>query len=131
MTIPKSRRRPTLSLAPARNLPRQIPNIVPRMTGAMKIARSGAKRLIAGVPGTVNATRGTAHGATNALQALPDSTLRWLAASSVGLGAGFYLAGAPRLVAAAGVAPALIMGAAIALRPTQPVVPAEVPELDG
>ena len=65
------------------------------------------------MPGSVHATRAGASGATSALQLLPDSTLRWLAAASVGLGAGFCLAGAPRLVIAAGVAPALILGAAI------------------
>jgi hypothetical protein len=47
-----------------------------------------------------------------------------LAVSSVGLGAGFYLAGAPRLVAAVGIAPALIMGAAMVTRPNAPAVPA-------
>ena len=61
---------------------------------------------------------------TTALQSLPDSTLRWIAATSVGLAAGLRLAGAPRLVSAAGAAPALIVGAVIALRPTEPVVPA-------
>jgi hypothetical protein len=60
--------------------------------------------------------------ATSAIQSLPDSTLRWLAAASAGLGAGFYLAGAPRLVVAAGVAPALIMGASMVLRPVEPIV---------
>jgi hypothetical protein len=71
----------------------------------------------------MRATRAGAHGTTSALQTLPDSTLRGLAASSVGLGAGFYLAGAPRLAIAAGIAPALIMGVAMVLRPGEPVVP--------
>jgi hypothetical protein len=79
--------------------------------------------LIARVPGTMRATRAGAHGTTSALQTLSDPTLRWLAASSAGLSTGFYLAGAPRLVVAAGVAPALIMGAAIVLRPSEPVLP--------
>ncbi len=57
---------------------------------------------------------------TVALQILPDSTLRWLAAASVGLAAGLRLAGAPRVVAAAGVTPALMLGAAIVLRPIEP-----------
>lgn len=95
------------------------------MSGAVKIARTSAKTLIARVPGTMSATREGARATTSALQTLPDSTLRWLAASSVGLGAGFYLAGKRRLVIAAGVAPALVMGAAIALRPIEPVVPTE------
>ncbi len=71
------------------------------------------------VPGTVDATRSRARDATHALQSLPDSALRFLAASSMGIGAGFYLARAPRLAIVAGVAPALVMGAAIALRPAE------------
>ena len=100
-----------------------LTTVVRRVSGSIKVARNGATRLIGRVPGTVNATRAGAHATTSALQILPDSTLRWLAASSVGLGTGFYLAGKRRLVIAAGVAPALIMGAAIALRPIKPVVP--------
>jgi hypothetical protein len=74
----------------------------------------------------VHATHAGANGTTSALRRLPDSTLRWLAASSVGLGAGFYLAGAPRLAIAAGMAPALFMGAAIVGRPIEPAVPRKV-----
>jgi hypothetical protein len=92
-----------------------------RLSGAVKIARARAAGLVERMPGTMRATTAGARDTTSALQTLPDSTLRWLAASSVGLGAGFYLARAPRLVIAAGVAPALIMGAAIALRPIEPV----------
>ena len=77
------------------------------------------------VPGTVHATRAGAHGTTSALQTLPDPTLRWLAAGSVGLGAGLSLAGAPRLLVAAGLAPALILGAAIVARPIEPDAPAD------
>jgi hypothetical protein len=72
------------------------------------------------VPGTVRGTRAGAADTTSALQTLPDSTLRGLAATSVGLGAGLYLGGAPRLVVAAGVVPALAAGAAIMLRPGDP-----------
>jgi hypothetical protein len=82
---------------------------------------------MARAPGTVHdsvaATKDGARATTTALQTLPDSTLRWLAASSVGLGAGLYLAGKQRLLIIAGVAPAVIMGAAIALRPTKRAVP--------
>jgi hypothetical protein len=53
------------------------------------------------------------------LQVLPDSTLRGLAASSMGLGAGFYLAGVSRLMTAAAIAPAMVIGAAILLRPAE------------
>ena len=73
----------------------------------------------------MNATRAGAQGTTIVLQTLPDPTLRSLAATSLGLGAGFYLAGAPRLLVAAGIAPALIMGAAMVLRPIDRVVPVQ------
>jgi hypothetical protein len=76
--------------------------------------------LLAQLPGTARATRVRANATTSALQLLPDSTLQRLAASSIGLGAGFYLAGLPRLVTVLALTPAMIMGAAIALRPTEP-----------
>jgi hypothetical protein len=109
--------------APARDHRKHLASVVRRLSGLIGIARTTATKLIVRVPGTMHATRAGAHGTTSALQTLPDPTLRWLAASSAGLGAGFYLAGAPRLVVAAGVAPALLMGAAIVSRPSEPVVP--------
>ena len=63
------------------------------------------------------------------MQALPDSTLRWLAAGSVGMGAGLFLAGAPRVVVAAGVVAALAMGAAALARPSHPVEKVDVTPL--
>jgi hypothetical protein len=69
------------------------------------------------LPGVLRATRVRANATTSALQILPDSTLRGLAATSAGLGAGFYLAGVPRMVTAAAMAPAMVIGAAILLRP--------------
>jgi uncharacterized protein YjbJ (UPF0337 family) len=92
-------------------------NVVRGVSHAMTTVRSSATTLAARMPGAVRATRIRASEATSALQRLPDSTLRWLAAGSLGVAAGFQLAGAPRLVRAAGAAPALLMGAAIALRP--------------
>jgi hypothetical protein len=62
----------------------------------------------------------SANDAASELQRLPDSRLRRLAASSVGLRLGFYLAGAPRLIVAVATAAALLIGAAIALRPIVP-----------
>lgn len=110
---------------PARDRRSFVARVGQRALAAIRIARTGATLLIERVPGTIHATRAGAEGTTSALQTLPDPTLRWLAAGSVGLGAGLSLAGAPRLVVAAGVAPALIMGAAIALRSGKPVVSAE------
>lgn len=87
------------------------------------MARRGSANLIARVPGTLRTTRTGAQEATTALQSLPDPTLRTLAASSLGLGAGLFLTGAPRLLIVAGVVPAMFMGAAVALRPVAPLAP--------
>jgi len=90
---------------------------VRRASEAIDQAASSARTLVSHIPETAQAARARANTTTTALQTLPDSTLRGLAASSVGLGAGFYLAGVPRLATAAAVAPAMIIGAAIILRP--------------
>ena len=126
MAIEEPGRRSPGSQAPVRHRNRRLASVVRGVSGAVEVARTGAMTgatmLVGRVPGTLRGTRVGAHAATTALQRLPDSTLRWLAATSIGLGAGLRLAGAPRLVAAAGAAPALLMGAAIALRSTEPVV---------
>ena len=90
---------------------------------AVDAARAGIATIARRGPGTARAARTGVRRTTIALQRLPDSKLRWLTASSVGLATGFKLAGAPRLVTAAGAAPALFMGAAIALRRTEPTGP--------
>lgn len=92
-----------------------------RVSRAITTIRSGVTTMAERVPGVVRTTQVRASDATKVLQHLPDSTLRWLAAGSLGVAAGFQLAGAPRLMRAAGAAPALFMGAAIALRPTDPL----------
>ena len=99
-----------------------------RASGAIHLAQAMARTFVSHLPATVHATRVGANATTSALQILPDSTLRGLAASSVGLGAGFYLAGVPRLVTAAAMAPAMVIGAAIVVRPGDH---ATVPEAAG
>jgi hypothetical protein len=103
----------------------QLMTVLRRASGPLKVARDGATTVVRRVPATLSATRAGAQATTHALQTLPDSTLRSLAASSAGLGTGLYLAGKRRLAVVAGVVPALIMGAAIALRPARPIVPTE------
>jgi hypothetical protein len=125
MRIANPKRRSLGTPAKARDRRRHLASVGRRVSGAIEMARTAATMLMVRVPGIMHATRAGAKGAASALQTLPDPLLRWLAAGSVGLGAGLSLAGAPRLVRAAGVAPALIMGAAIVLRPSEPVVPAE------
>jgi hypothetical protein len=96
---------------------KRLRTAVRRASDAFDLAASSARTLGSRLSATAQATRTKANATTTALQTLPDSTLRELAVSSVGLGAGFYLAGVPRLATAAAVAPALIIGAAIMVRP--------------
>ena len=117
MTKVDATRRPPGDVARARDRRSNRDAVTRRASGAVAIARRSAAALLRRAPGAMRATRTGAKGTTGALQALPDSTLRWLTAGSVGLGAGLYLSGAPRVATAAGVVPALIMGAAMVLRP--------------
>jgi hypothetical protein len=57
---------------------------------------------------SVRAARTGTGMAAGAIERLSDSTLSWLAASSIGLGAGLYLSGRHRLALVAGLAPALL-----------------------
>jgi hypothetical protein len=112
-----------MRIAPSRRRSSVPPDRVRAFRGA---AAGIARRLFR----TMHATRAGAQGTTSALQTLPDSTLMGLAATSVGVGTGFYLARAPRLAIAAGVVPALVMGAAILLRPIRPGVIPDVTASD-
>ncbi len=94
-----------------------------RVSRAMTTIGSGVTTLAGRAPGAMRATRARASEATSVLQRLPDSSLRWLAAGSLGVAAGFHMAGAPRLVRAAGAVPAVFLGAAIALRRPEVGVP--------
>jgi hypothetical protein len=91
--------------------------IVQRASKAIELGLSTVRMLASHVPGTAHVIGVAANATTSGLQTLPNSTLRGLAASSAGLGAGFYFAGGPRLVTVAAVAPAMIIGAAIIMRP--------------
>jgi hypothetical protein len=89
-----------------------------RVPDALVTARSGAEQVAERVPVLVERTRIGTQQATTSLQAMPDTTLRVLAAASIGLAAGLTLARAPRLVALAALVPALLAGSAVATRPT-------------
>jgi hypothetical protein len=78
------------------------------------ISRTGTAGRVAAA---LHAARAGAAGTTGALQTLPDATLMSVAAGSLGVGTGLHLARAPRLAVVAGIAPALLMVAAIVLRP--------------
>ena len=100
----------------------RVAGIVGQVSTVVRTVGAGATQLVAQLPEALRSTREAAQEATGALQTLPDSTLRWMAASSVGVCAGFILARAPRLAIAVGAAPAIVIGAAIALRPAEPVI---------
>jgi hypothetical protein len=88
-----------------------------RLRGAVRIARTTGPMLGRRSARAVAATTAGAGWTLRTVQAMPSSTSQSLAAGSVGLGAGLFMGGAPRLVAATGIAPAVVIGAARLLRP--------------
>ena len=96
-----------------------------RLGGAVRIARATGPMLQHRSARAVAATRAGLGWTTRRVQAMPSSTSQSLAAGSVGLGAGLFIGGAPRIVAATGVAPAVVIGAAILLRPDDKVTASE------
>ena len=93
-----------------------------RLRGAVRIARTTGPMLGRRSVRAVAATRAGLGWTSRRVQAMPASTSQSLAAGSVGLGAGLLIAGAPRLVAATGVAPAVLIGASILMRPREQVI---------
>ena len=93
-----------------------------RLRGAVRIARTTGPMLGRRSVRAVAATRAGLGWTSRRVQAMPASTSQSLAAGSVGLGAGLLIAGAPRLVAATGVAPAVLIGASILMRARDQVI---------
>jgi hypothetical protein len=91
-----------------------------RLEGTVRDTQAGIETALRQLPATVDATRAGAQATTGALQTLPDSTLRGLVVGSIGLYAGLRFAGAPRVLRLVALVPALVSGAAIALRPDGP-----------
>jgi hypothetical protein len=83
----------------------------------IETARTSAEQVAEHAPEAIERARVSTQRTTTQLQTMPDTTLRMLAGVSVGLAAGLGLAGAPRLVILAALAPALFVGGAIATRP--------------
>ena len=83
----------------------------------LETARSSAEQVVERAPEAIERARVGTQRTTTSLQTMPDTTLRMLAGVSIGLAAGLGLAGAPRLVILASMAPALLVGGAIATRP--------------
>jgi hypothetical protein len=96
-----------------------------QLQSAVRIARATGPVLRRRSARAVAATRAGLGWTSRRVQAMPSSTSQSLAAGSVGLGAGLLIAGAPRLVAATGVAPAVVIGASILLRPDEQVIASE------
>jgi hypothetical protein len=94
----------------------------PHLDDAARNARMGATWLGHIASRAVGTTQARAGEATTALQALPDSALRDLVATSVGLGVGLFLTRQPRLVVAAGIIPAMLAILAIRGRPGLPAL---------
>ena len=81
-------------------------------------ARNGASQVAEHLPDAVERARAGAHETATTMQTMSDPTLRLLAAGSVGLAIGLYLAGARRPITHAARVPAGIAGSAIATRPS-------------
>ncbi len=70
---------------------------------------SGSSRLVDRVPDAVESARAGAMDTARTVDAMPEQTRLVLAALSMGVGAGLYLAGAPRLVTLLAFAPAAVV----------------------
>jgi hypothetical protein len=83
---------------------------------ALAGARATADEVGTRLPSIASAGAEGAAESMRMLQELSDPRLQLLMAFSVGVGAGLWMAGAPRLVTIAALTPALIVGIAIASR---------------
>ena len=82
------------------------------VAGARVVADEVGTRL----PGIASAGAEGAAESVKMLQELSDPRLKLLVAFSLGVGAGLWMAGAPRLVTLAALSPAVVAGIAIASR---------------
>ena len=80
------------------------------------VVRATADRAGEQIPPIVEGVRDGALEGARTIQALPDPSQRLLAAFSLGLGVGLSIAGAPRLVVAATLAPAIFVAATVVAR---------------
>ena len=83
---------------------------------ALATARVTADEVGTRLPGIASAGVEGAAESVRMLQELADPRFELLAAFSLGVGTGLWLAGAPRLVTLAALSPALLVGVAIASR---------------
>ena len=111
--------------ADSTNTEKRSSMLVAQLRSAVRVARATGPTLRRRSARTAAATRAGLGWTTRTVRAMPRSTSQSLAAGSVGLGAGLFIGGAPRIVAATGVAPAVVIGAAILLRPDEKVAATE------
>ena len=83
---------------------------------ALAGARATADEVGTRLPGIASAGAEGAAESVRMHQELSDPRLQLLIAFSLGVGAGLWMAGAPRLVTLAALSPALVIGVAIASR---------------
>lgn len=83
---------------------------------ALAGARATADEVGTRLPGIASAGAEGAAESVRMLQELSDPRLKLLIAFSLGVGAGLWMAGAPRFVTLAALSPALVIGVAIASR---------------
>ena len=86
------------------------------VAAALAGARATADEVGARLPGIASAGAEGAAESVRMLQELPDPRLALLGAFSLGVGAGLWMAGAPRLITLAALSPALLVAVAIASR---------------
>ena len=85
-------------------------------SAALAGARATADEVGTRLPDIASAGAGGAAESVKMLQELSDPRLKLLMAFSLGVGAGLWMAGAPRLITLAALSPALVAGVAIASR---------------
>jgi hypothetical protein len=93
-----------------------VGDAVDRVPDVIDSARTSAERAAARLPEAAERARAGVEETTTRLQTYPDGTLQLVAAGSLGLAAGLYLAGAPRPFTMVAAAPAALVGLAIATR---------------
>ncbi len=124
MTTAEAHTRATETIDETRSRAGQIrvalESAVDHVPEVLENARTGAERVAGRLPDAAERTRLGVQETTTTLQVLSDPSLRLLGAASIGLATGLHLAGAPRLITLAAIAPAFFAVGAMATRPGSP-----------
>ena len=87
-----------------------------RMSDAVDALRATADQVGDRIPAVIDTVRDGALEGAHTIQAMPENNQRLLAAFSLGLGLGLSISGAPRVIVAATLAPAMFVAAMIVSR---------------